>query len=224
MLISHIVSKHQKKLGMKSNTIYQSVILVLMGYLGHHCISDCNNRNIEYSEIRKIIREEYKKFSADSLASVELGNGFIRVSNDTMTIGGSTVIKIGNELNNLIIDPNELNLTAINSIQMRSSDVKIDAYDGEIEFVAGVEIQSTVGTSQFKLNSSEIDMDAGGIININSQTTNVQGSGILNLDGGVTQIGGGGVPAARLGDMVVVDINSGIGTIGQGSPTVLIGN
>jgi hypothetical protein len=46
----------------------------------------------------------------------------------------------------------------------------------------------------------------------------------LDLLGGLVKVGGGGcLPAARSGDLVIVDPDSGVGNIALGSPTVCIG-
>jgi hypothetical protein len=58
-----------------------------------------------------------------------------------------------------------------------------------------------------------------------SATTNVRGGGLLELRGALVRVGPGAAcqPAARLGDLVIVNPDSGVGSIAFGMPTVCIG-
>jgi hypothetical protein len=69
-----------------------------------------------------------------------------------------------------------------------------------------------------------VDIRARATADIQAATVDIVASATANVRGGIVQLNNGGTPAARLGDTVVGVPGSGVGTIVNGSATVLIGN
>jgi hypothetical protein len=71
-------------------------------------------------------------------------------------------------------------------------------------------------------NNTNVNVGASSVT-VNGITVDINANVSATLRGGTTQIGcapGGGVPVARLGSLVSVDPDSGIGSVIAGSPTV----
>ena len=120
---------------------------------------------------------------------------------------------------------------------VNSGAITIESTANMVKVTAGGSTITIDSTGKITINSNmDVDINSSGTLNlsgnnvkitadvavdIDAPTVYVDAGVLLDMVGGTITLNGPGSPAARMGDVVVV--GDGVGTIVEGSPTVMIG-
>lgn len=125
----------------------------------------------------------------------------------------------------------DIYLSAAKTTLKNEEDVIVESTLGNISIESNRSIELKVGTSRVELSpaklatkSTQTSIVADATMDLKGAIVKITGSATTALKGGLVTINGAGKPVARLGDRVVVAPFTGVGSIVNGSSTVLIGN
>ncbi len=137
---------------------------------------------------------------------------------------GGVSLTVGEDTRYVCNGVNGQDGTFTGHFQSPNGQYSIDVADGGIALL-GPNGMVHVDPSGISLNSGNVlSLKSSGNAELKANAgLNVQGAGTTTVNGSLVQLNGCGHPVARLGDLVQVNPDSGIGNILQGSPTVCAG-